>query len=305
MFDYDVAAALRNAPKLLGMDLKEAGENRLQGGYYLNGEPHAYRRDKLKVFASRGAVWVMEEGGRTVSLPQWLIEFGGAEDFKDALSMIKGESQALHWNGEVRKRHEEKTRYVDPAVLRGAKAYDLAGCPLFRWMCGLFEEEKVRKVWEEYNVTTDSHGNTVYWYVDQQGRILFDKRICYREDGHRDKQFFPGRQYRVGDGYSGRCYFGAHLAEKAGRAYVVESEKSALLATLYYGRKFLATGGKGNLREVDAGMMLLPDYDAREEWAQKGDVWPWWEAWKIGEIASTADIGDMIEWKMRASMSKQ
>lgn len=299
MFDYDVAAALRNAPKLLGMELKDAGRGRLQGGYYLNGEPHAFRRDKLKVFASRGAVWVMEEGGRTVSLPQWLIEFGGAADIRDALKMIKGESQALKWNGEMRQRASARVRYVDPAALKGAKAYDLAKCPLFRWMCGLFEEEKVRKAWEVYNVTTDVHGNAVFWYVDQQGRILFDKRMKYKENGHRDKEYFPGRHYRVGDGYSGRCYFGACLPEQAGKTFVLESEKSALLAYMYYGRRFLATGGKGNLKDVETGMMLLPDYDdAKEEWAQKGDVWPWWDNWPGEEVPEKADIGDLIEWKL-------
>lgn len=297
-FEYDVTAALNNAPRLLGMELRPSGPNRLQGGYYLNGEPHAFRRDKLKVFAGRGAVWVAEEGGRCISLPQWLMEFGGAADYWDALRMIRGESQALHWNGEIRQRAAEKIKYVDPAVLRGAKAYDLAKCPLFRWMCGLFEEEKVRKAWEAYNVTTDGEGAAVFWYVDQQGRILHDKRMYYGEDGHRDKSRAPGRRYKVGDGYSGRCFFGACMPEQAGKTFVLESEKSALMAYLYYGRRFLATGGKGNLRDVEAGMMLLPDYDAKEEWSSLGDVWKWWESWPGGNVPEKADIGDLIEWKL-------
>lgn len=292
---YDPVVALRNTPKLLGMELVQHGQG-LQGGYYLNGDKHAYRRDKLKVFISRGSVWISEEGGRCLSLPQWLIEFGGAADFKEALGMINGESQAISWNREVRQKAEQKVQFVDPAALEGARQYDLGKCALFRWMCTLFPEERVRKAWALYNVTTDSHGNAVFWYVDQEGRILFDKRILYKEDGHRDKSFFPGRQYRVGEGYSGKCYFGACVPDDGRKTFIVESEKSALLGHLYYGRRFMATGGKGNLRTIEPGMMLCPDMDARIEWEERGEVLHWWEKWGIpaDQIPDHADIGDMI-----------
>lgn len=294
-FAYDPAVALQNAPKLMGMELVRHGHG-LQGGYYLNGDRHSYRKDKLKVFISRGSVWVSEEGGRCVSLPQWLIEFGGAADYKEALKMINGQPQVLEWHREFREKKQE-LRYVDADVLMGAKAWPLEKCSLFRWMCGMFPEERVREVWDKYNVTTDSHGNCVFWYVDQDGRILYDKRILYKADGHRDKDFFPGRQFRVADGYAGRCYFGACVPDDGKKAFIVESEKSALLASLYYGgRRFLATGGKGNLREIEPNMMLVPDMDARMEWEEKGEVWQWWEKWGIpvSEIPDHADIGDMI-----------
>ena len=87
---YDPLVALRNAPKLMGMELKECGKNKLEGGYYLNGDAHPYRKDKLKLFISQGSVWVMEEGDRCISLPQWLIEFGGAEDFNLLHAVIEG-----------------------------------------------------------------------------------------------------------------------------------------------------------------------------------------------------------------------
>lgn len=301
-FAYDPVAALRNAPKLMGLELTEHGRG-LQGGYYINGEKHPYRRDKLKVFISRGSVWVLEEGDRCISLPQWLIEFGCAADFKDALKIIKGQSQAINWTREMREKAIPKVQYVSPDVLAGAKQYPLESCPLFRWMCCMFPEERVREVWNRYNVTTDSHNNAVFWYVDQQGRILYDKRIFYKPDGHREKSFFPGRQFRVADGYSGRCYFGACLPDDGRKAFICESEKSALLAALYYdGRRFLATGGKSNLREIEPNMMLVPDMDARIGWEEKGDVWRWWEKWPAGEVVPEhADIGDLIERRLCVS----
>lgn len=302
-FAYDPTATMGNVPKLLGMELTPHGRE-LQGGYYLNGDRHPYRRDKLKVFIGRGSIWISEEGGRCVSLPQWLIEFGGASDFKDALRIINGQPQTITWSRDFRERVMPKVQYVSPDVLDGARQYPLESCPLFRWMCTMFPAERVRDAWEKYNVTTDSHGNTVYWYVDQKGKILYDKRIAYKEDGHRNKEFFPGRQYRVADGYSGRCYFGASLPDDGKKAFVVESEKSAILGYLFYGRKFLATGGKANLRDVDHRMLLLPDMDARKEWEERGEVWPWWEKWGIPveQIPGHADIGDMISYKLNGTI---
>ena len=205
MFAYDPLAALNNAPRLLGLELHEKGGNRLEGGYYLDGTPHSWRRDKLKVFISRGSVWVMEEGGRCISLPQWLIEYGGAADYKDALKMIKGESQALRWSHEVVYKKACVVKYVDGDVLRGARAFPLEKSPLFRWMCGLFAEERVRDAWHRYCVTADDKGRTCFWYVNGDGKICHDKVISYKEDGHRDKACSMGRVFRVRDGYSARC----------------------------------------------------------------------------------------------------
>lgn len=299
MAGYRVARAFERIPEITGLELTRHG-NKWQGGYYLNGDTHPFRRDKLKVVMWKNGIWLFEEGGEGMSLENWLQQRGIAQDYRDALKIIEGESVGFKWDGKVREK-QKSGLYVTPDVLMGAKQYDLKKCSLFRWMCKMFPEERVRQAWDMYNVTTDSHGNAVFWMVDQNGKILYDKRILYREDGHRDKNFFPGRQYRVGDGYTNRCYFGACLPDDGRKAFIVESEKSAILAALYYeGRRFLATGGKGNLREVEPNMMLVPDMDARIEWAEKGDVWPWWEKWglPIEQIPEKADIGDMIEYKM-------
>lgn len=299
---YDPVTTMQNIPTLLGMELTKHGQE-WQGGYYLNGDKHAYRRDKLKVFIGRGSIWVKEEGDRCISLPQWLIEFGGACDFKDALRIIKGQPQAIEWNRAFREKAAVKELYVSQDVVAGLKSYDLRKCNLFNWMCSMFPEERVRAVWDKYNCCTDSHGNAVFLYTDQQGRVLFDKRIFYKPDGHRDKSFFPGRQFRVADGYTGKCYFGACVPDDGHKAFIVESEKSAILASLYYGgRRFLATGGKGNLRDIEPNMMLVPDMDARMEWEERGPVWEWWQKWPEGEVVPDhADIGDLIERKLCVS----
>lgn len=300
-FAYDPLAALQNCEKLLGMELRPCGPNKLCGGYYINGEPHPYRRDKLKVFISRGSVWIAEEGGVCVSLPTWLTQYGGAADYKDALRMIKGESQALHWNGEIRQRKSGEVKYVGKEVLEAAKRYDLKKCPLFRWMCGMFPEDKVREAWDRYNVTTDSNGLAVFWVLDRNGRILHDKRMKYQDSGHRDKSFGGTRVYRTADGYSGRAAFGSHLIPDSGDILVTESEKSAVGLYLWTGKTVIATAGKSNLRERDPRLICYPDKDGFEEWEATGNrCIRWFDDWELPyeQQPATADVMDMIEWKI-------
>lgn len=289
-FAYDPVAALNNAERLMGMELKQNGKG-LQGGYYLNGDKHAYRNDKLKVFISRGSVWVSEEGGRCISLPQWLIEFGGASDFKDAIRIIKGQPQEIEWHREFREKEQPKGLYVNPDVLRGAKAYDLNYSPLYRHMCTLFPEQRVKSVWEAYNVTANSKGATVFWYLNPDGKICHDKVCWYLEDGHRNKNMSMGRQFRVGDGYTENPMFGSHFKKKP--KGILESEKSALYASCYFGGVWLATGGKGNLRDP-GDIPLYPDRDAEELWSHLGDCVDWYSDWP--ECGDHSDLGDKIEW---------
>ncbi len=289
---YDPVATMQNVPDLLGMELTWHG-NGLQGGYYLNGDKHSYRRDKLKVFIGRGSIWISEEGGRCISLPQWLVEFGGASDFKKALRIIKGESQAIHWNGECTHKKVDVNKHVSPDVLAGAKAYDLNLSPLFRYMSRLFGEEKVRKIWNAYNVTATSKGGTCFWYLNPSGQICHDKVVFYGEDGHRIKTLPMGRRYRIGEGYTENTMFGSHFKNKP--KGILESEKSALYASCYYGGVWLATGGKGNLRDP-GDTPLYPDRDAEEIWSAKGDCVDWYSDWP--ECGDHSDLADKIEWEI-------
>lgn len=302
-FAYDPLTALRNAPKLMGMDLKPCGPNKLCGGYYLNGDIHPWRRDKLKLFISRGSVWAAEEGGRCISLPQWLIEFGHCADYKEALRVINGQSQAIDWTERHMRFKKAAIKYVSPDILQAAKTYDLRNCPLFRWFCTLFTEDRVREAFDRYNVTTDGQGLAVFWAVNQDGRILHDKRMKYLPTGRRDKNFGGTRQYRTADGFSGRCFFGSHLIPECGDKdiLVTESEKSAIGLYLWTGKTVVATAGKNNLRERDPRLLCYPDKDGFEDWEATGNrCVRWFDDWELPyeQQPPTADVMDMIEWKI-------
>lgn len=292
---YNVLRAFEQVPSIMGLDLTRKRNDMWWGGYYLTGEQHSYRRDKMKVAIYNGDIWVHEEGGVSQSLATWLVTNGRAADYKEAYRILDCKGKPI----DVTRIFTSKPKvvsYVPRSVVDAMTQIDLNKCPLFRWMCTLFPEDRVREVWKMYNVTTDSKGNAVYWYSDSEGRIAYDKRVKYKEDGHRDKSFGGTREYRSVDGFTARPYFGAHLVKEGEEVNIVESEKTALACACYLGGTWLACGGKNNLKDV-ANAKLYPDYDAREEWSHKGSVVEWWQGWS--ECGETSDIGDLIEWKVK------
>lgn len=292
---YNVLRAFEQVPSIMGLDLTRKRNDMWWGGYYLTGEQHSYRRDKMKVAIYNGDIWVHEEGGVSQSLATWLVNNGRATDYREAYRILDCKGKPLDVQRFFEKR-KVVASYVPRSVVDAMGQFDLRKCPLFRWMCTLFPEDRVREVWKMYNVTTDSKQNAVFWYADSEGRIAFDKRIAYKEDGHRDKNHFPPREYRTADGFTARPYFGAHLVKEGEEVRICEAEKSALLFTLATSKVMLATGGKGNLKDV-ANAKLYPDRDAYEEWSAKGVCEPWFEGWP--ECGETSDIGDLIEWKVK------
>lgn len=294
---YNVLRAFEQVPSIMGLDLTRKRNDMWWGGYYLTGEQHSYRRDKMKVAIYNGDIWVHEEGGVSQSLATWLVNNGRAADYREAYRILDCKGKPLDVQRFFEKR-KVVASYVPRSVVDAMGQFDLRKCPLFRWMCTLFPEDRVREVWKMYNVTTDSKGLAVFWYADSQGRIAYDKRVRFKEDGHRDKTFGGTREYRTADGFTARPYFGAHLVKEGEEVRICEAEKSVLLYTLATSKVMLATGGKGNLKDV-ANAKLYPDYDAREEWASRAkdaQVVEWWQGWS--ECGETSDIGDLIEWKV-------
>lgn len=292
-------------PEIMRLDLT-LRNNVWEGRYYINGEPHRYRRDKLKVKLHNG-IFVYEQGGESMPLVRWLVEYGGCKDYGEAFRVIRGCD--LRSEGFRYEPREERVVYVSQGDFEAMRGFPVEGCPLFRWMSGLFGPDRARAAWDRYDVMCDGAGNAVFWYVDALGRICHDKRIPYLDDGRRNRLYGAFRKYLTGDGYRGRCLFGERLAAgvPAGEdVYVCESEKDALIVYMVTGRTALATGGKNGLRGTAPGMVLLPDVDAAAEWeAKAGDtcrVLRWWE--KYPGYGGHDGVGDYLVWWWKRKLKK-
>ena len=163
------------------------------------------------------------------------------------------------------------------------------GSHLVTWLRTKFPREQVDAALKRYHVGGTPDGATLWWQIDEQGRVHTGKAMQYNPlTGHRVKeQGFPvnwaHRMRRYGeptDLIVPQCLFGEHLLEThpnppceggdlaprcqpplphregwGGSPCLVESEKTALIMSLVCPDKvWLATGGKANFKE----QMLWP-----------------------------------------------
>lgn len=162
----------------------------------------------------------------------------------------------------------------------------IEGDNLVRWIrTGIAWDTVQRKRVEEmiglYNVGHGKNGHTIFWQIDEQGRLRTGKMMKYKTDGHRDKQaswnfdyihatlirHWDEERHEMTDEppypfthlYNPEkqeaqiTFFGYHLLNKWKRkdieqtVCIVESEKTAILMAIAYGNHakqiWIACGG--------------------------------------------------------------
>ena len=211
----------------------------------------------------------------------------------------------------------------------------LAQDNLVRWIrTGIKWDTIQRKRVEEmiglYNVGHGKHGHTIFWQIDERGRLRTGKMMKYREDGHRDKEakwnfdwihatlsrhwdaerqemtdeppypfpqlYDPSRQEPC------LTFFGMQLLNQYKNATVciVESEKTAVLMAIAYGNHttqvWMACGGLEMLsRErmkpiIDQGRKVVI-YPDRDGIAKWKD-----KAKQIGYDQIHVDTDPVLKW---------
>lgn len=157
---------------------------------------------------------------------------------------------------------------------------------LYNYLISVFSKEKVTAVFKKYLVmSTDKkwRNSTVFYQKDKDGRYRTGKIIQYGSNGKRVKipysriywchNFLPGFTLE-------QCLFGEHLLEgfdkSSGAIYLVESEKTCLIASLVFKDDlFIATGGLSNLstRKLSVlrglGVDAIPDKGGYDLWKKK------------------------------------
>jgi len=176
------------------------------------------------------------------------------------------------------------------------------------WLRSLFGEAVMKDLIQRYFIGTSKHwdGANVFWQINtseevRQAKVMLynpatgrrvkseilaskwdDKARAYRDDkDNGDKIFFAGKSL-LNDYEANlmQCFFGEHLlAEHPGaRVAIVESEKTAIIGSVYFPRVWLATGGKNGARWTDKtvckvlqgrDIILFPDLNAYEVWKAK------------------------------------
>jgi hypothetical protein len=240
-------------PEITGLPFVKKS-NRWISATHINGEPHR-QRDKTYAILKDKGIYIIENGGDDISLPEWLRLYGDLnklrEDFEPSPSSIK--------------RQDKPRIFVDKFHIESTLPMNYKG-NLFNYLSSVFGRQKVERVFKLYVVGEHlTIENTIFWYANELGEVCHDVIIKYGPDGHRIKDSGAGRKFQIEDGYSARCLFGQHLLNcDTKEVAVVESEKTALVMAISDnkpGRIWLATGGSNHWANIREGWKLFPDFD--------------------------------------------
>lgn len=296
--NLDYSHIFSNLDHITGLPLNLKGR-KWYGRCYIDGAP-ANRWDKVVAYMHEGRITILEQGGDILNIWEWLVKYGGCRDYKEAYRRLVGENGVI-LDREPRVYQEPPLKYVYPNIMENTLCEYKDN--LFLWLLRHFKKEKVLEVYQRYKVGNKASKwgvITIFWYVDKDGNVCYDKKMLYKEDGHRNKDYGGGRKFKVDLGFRGKCYFGEHLIKEDSRVFMVESEKTAIIMSLFDKRKnivYIATGGVNQLREVKEGWKLLRDYDkAGEVWESKGECVKWWEKYEY--VQEGWDIGDLVIQKI-------
>lgn len=164
---------------------------------------------------------------------------------------------------------------------------------LYHYFGALFGDDVAAQLFKLYRVGTSKHwpGATVFWQTDAQQNTRTGKVMLYdARTGKRIKHPFNhitwahrllahGQQYNLK-----QCLFGQHLlaADRYTPVAIVESEKTALIASLYLPAFiWLATGSLSNLSYgmckclQGRHVVLYPDLNAAHKWQARADALKW------------------------------
>ena len=165
------------------------------------------------------------------------------------------------------------------------------------------QRKRVDEVLTAYLVGSSVYGHTIFWQIDNEGKVRTGKMMKYKTDGHRDKTaawnfdyihaaLFRDQRHPEYDDTKmevRQCLFGLHLMnhykykDVAQTVCIVESEKTALLMAIAYGNNakqvWMACGGLGSLNATRLApliadrrnIILYPDRDGIEAWRQKAE----------------------------------
>ena len=173
-----------------------------------------------------------------------------------------------------------KTHYVCSDVLKSTLKSP-RNASLISFLESKFGEVETNKVISKYQLGA-VESDIVFWQIDTSNRVRTGKIMKY--DSHTGKRvkgapptnitWAHKHFYKEGFNYV-QCLFGENLIYGNSHTIaVVESEKTAIISSLFYPDKiWVATGGIGNFKLIEAlkgrKVIVYPDLGCYEKWRDK------------------------------------
>ncbi|MDQ3049371.1 MAG: DUF6371 domain-containing protein [Bacteroidota bacterium] len=181
-----------------------------------------------------------------------------------------------------------------------------------QFLINLFGVEVASEMVSRYFIATSKHWNgaTVFWQIDTQGKVRTGKIMLYSPTtGKRVKNlelpvYWVHKAIKQPEFELRQCLFGEHLLiEKIKPVAIVESEKTAVIASVYLPQFiWLAVGSLTNLNTEKCSILkgrnviLYPDLNGFEKWSSK--------AKELSHLANFT-VSDLLERKATEAERKQ
>jgi hypothetical protein len=179
----------------------------------------------------------------------------------------------------------------------------------FRYLVRLFGQDAAFSLQEKYNIGTAKNGGTIFWQVDKENNIRTGKVFYYNMEGKRNKEI--GSWYlhkKINPKFNlVQVFFGEHLLPDGGKIALCESEKTAILMSIYKPEyTWIAAGGSQmlnlyRLSRIPNIDIIFPDQGQFIDWEKKTSMFKNRVmdktieiAYNKGLVSGGSDIFDLI-----------
>ncbi len=221
--------------------------------------------------------------------------------------------------------------YIDKAIFK--KTLGLNDTNSFtNFLIVLFGKERAKMLVNKYHIGTTKSGEVIFYQVDLQGNVRSGKVMKYNltastqtalgRDCKRDKSINPNWVHSIlklperPEGFNlKQCLFGEHLLNDNRTVAIVESAKSAVIASVYYPCfVWVSCESKDGLNldklKVLKGrnVILFPDLGGFEKWTTKANEITFCKSVKVSDLleqvatdAERANGLDLADYLLRYS----
>ena len=147
----------------------------------------------------------------------------------------------------------------------------------FQYIIKTFGGQKAMELQAKYNIGTAKHGGSIFWQQDLFGKFRTGKIMYYNPNGKRNKlhkSWFAHAKIKHDFNFQ-QCFFGLHLCSKDYPIALCESEKTAIMMSVYMPEfTWVASGGSEminiqRLNELPRLDKVFPDGGQFEKWEMK------------------------------------
>lgn len=222
---------------------------------------------------------------------------GNGGDVIDFIRLYKGwnSSEAVKWIRDFYKLPPKdnewiykpapkiETSYINNDIAVGTLRLNSAN-NFTKWLTKIFNDATSNSLVLKYGIGTSKHwhGANIFWQLDINNRTRSGKIMVYDPStGKRIKDPKPlitwvHKVAKIANFNLDICLFGEHLLDKPGIVCIVESEKTAIVASIIYPKLiWLASGSLTNLSAqrcqvlANRRVILYPDVGGEQLWEDK------------------------------------